>query len=217
MVTMINRKIGEYFRKRYQKKHWRPLIPEMKNIFRAFGEGLYYVNMKQSGTSLISKLISIFSRGYVHSVTILYSEKLSERLNDVQKLVVKSKMAFYYIDPPALDDIKVLVLASADDSGMNFFDFSNYQLRKMSIRKVRENYDENKVIDFMFHNALIDYDYTGLAFWCLRMFDDEKAYYCSEICYDAFIRAGIKIAEKPDPSCWDIEKYRRDRIVYDCS
>jgi hypothetical protein len=29
--------------------------------------------------------------------------------------------------------------------------------------------------------------------------------------------AGIKIAERPDPSCWDIEKYRRDRIVYDCS
>lgn len=214
MCHCINKAITDYYKKRFKKKSHRILYSSLYDVFYRNGEGLYYVDIKSKQNDIPAKLISLFSHGWTHSLTVLYAENWDKYLSKYQQSIVQQKLNDYYLSAQ-LDGIKVLVMGSADDSGMNFFDFSNYQDRKFTVRKVQESFREKDIIDFIVGTANFPYDATGLFFWLLRLFDDEKAFYCSEKVYDEWLGGGIKVAEKPEPSPWDIEKYRRDRIIYE--
>jgi hypothetical protein len=183
-------------------------------MFYEQGEGLYYVNIKSKQNDIPAKLISLFSHGWTHSLTVLYAENWERFFSPVQRAVVQQKLNDYYLQAK-LDGIRVLVMGSADDSGMNFFDFSNYQDRKFTIRKVQQPYNEKAIINYIINKAYFPYDVTGLFFWLFRLFNDEKAFYCSEKVYGEWLVGGVKVAEHENPSPWDIEKYRRERIVYE--
>lgn len=207
----INSAITKRYKKRFQKKTHRLMNANIYNVFYENGPGLYYVNLKSAAKDIPSKLISLFSRGWVHSITVLYAENWDDYLNPIQKDMIQGKLNEYY-HYAELKNIKVLVMGSADDSGMNFFDFSNYQDRKFTIRKTVVR--EKPVINYICNTAYFPYDVTGLFFWLLRLFDDEKAFYCSEKVYKEWLVGGVKVAKHEKPSPWDIEKYASARIIY---
>lgn len=208
----INVAVTRYYRKRRKKKTHRILNNNIYDMFYRNGEGLAYINIQSANNDIPAKLISLFSRGWVHSITVLYAENWDSWFSPAQRAMIQGKLNDYY-HAADLNNIKVLVMGSADDSGMNFFDFSNYQDRKFTIRKTQVN--AKAVINYICNTAYFPYDVTGLFFWLLRLFDDEKAFYCSEKVYMEWLVGGVKVAEHENPSPWDIEKYRRERIIYD--
>lgn len=212
-------KLNEYIDKK-EKKAWVPKThKELDDLayefFKIHGEGLYNICVESTNNDFVAKMISLLTGKYSHGFTAYYCENIKAKLMDDEWHRLKLKYYTYYGDAEDLDaklgKIKVLVLASADSNGMNYFDYSAYQKRRQVIMKpILTEAQTSSIlhsyltIDTM--NAL--YDYTGLAFWWLnRMFDDERAWYCSEIMYDKFKEAGVLVAAEANPAPTQIVDY----------
>ena len=114
---------------------------------------------------------------------------------------------------------ELIVLASSDANGHNFFDLSVYERREMEIYELDVTEDKHAEIlkDFIEY-ATKPYDSTGLVGqifkpikyigkFIYKLFDDERAAYCSEGNYEVMNKNGIQIAEKKDPTPTQIRNY----------
>jgi len=215
IIHALNKAIDTREKKEWIPKIKRDLTDETYEFFKSCGEGFYNICFESAQLDFVSKMITLVTGKYSHAVTIYYCENIRSKVTDEEWHRLKLKYFTYYNDPNDLDakleKIKVLVLASADENGMNYFDYSHYQDRKQVIMKPTLNEGQ---MDLVLHSYLTSetmnavYDYTGLAFWWFnRMFDDEKAWYCSEIIFSKFIKVGIRVANSFDPSPTELVKY----------
>jgi hypothetical protein len=223
MINLINKLIAKNRRKVFRPKNHRPLTMEWYIRFRCWGEGLYYANIQSRNNNLVAKIIAKFSKGLTHSIAILYSEDLEKHFTIPEWERIKQNWNHYYGYTKTLDeDIKVLVLASADENGLNFLDFGNYQRRQLSLRKVKIfKMNERRILKYLVSRSKKIYDYTGLIFfWLHKTFkffgflDDPEADWCSESIYDAFKKGGIFIADRDNPSPAEIEDYNERLLLY---
>jgi len=212
-------KLNEYIHKK-EEEAWIPkthkeLDALAYKFFKFHGEGLYNICFESIDTDFVSTMISLISGKYSHGFTVYYCENIRAKLMDDEWHRLKLKYYTYYGNTEDSDTklgkIKILVLAGTDSNGMNYFDYSAYQKRKQVIMKPLLTAAQASSI---LHSYLtIDtmnapYDYMGLVFWWFnRLFDDERAWYCSEIMYDTFKQAGILIAEKANPAPTQIVNY----------
>ena len=195
-MSWINKKITEYYKSKHQKVFHRPIPENILNVFKESGEGLYYVALKSRENNLVAKIITFLTGKYSHVVTVLYSDDMENSLCVFDRMVVTAKLNYFYLNPPALRDIQLLVLASADSDGMNYFDFSHYCLRHFNIFKVREQFDELTSIRYAISRFCRSYDATGLFGFCLGLFDDETSDYCSEIVQQIFKAGGAIVFDR---------------------
>ena len=233
MASLINRLIGNRFKGSFRPYSYKPLSDEMYQVFKNKGEGLYYSCIKSEDNNFVSRAIPHITELYnkpgkedihlSHCVAIFYSEKLKSHFTPNERYIIKKSWNNFYGNSYPLDDsIKVLVMASADDNGMNYFNFSQYQNRDFSLRKVElPESGKYKVIRFLVSIAPLYYDYTGLVFWWLyrlcswfKFLDDPESLYCSENMYEAFKCANFKIADNDEPSPLDIENYNLNLRFY---
>jgi hypothetical protein len=210
MLNWINKKIQEYYVKKHQAKIYKPLLPMFKDMFEKNGEGLYLCCIKASYSNIVSKIIGWFSKGWSHCIIFYYSENLQKNFDDLAWLKInKSWNQIYGNKVPLNENIKTLIISSADETGMECFDFSQYEFRQMTIRKIPATEEQKQII----LNCLISiigkpYDLTGLIGWLFKLGDDKYSYYCSENVYDACKIGNIIIAEKEEPSPGQIENYQ---------
>lgn len=209
-MKLINRLLQKYFRSKFKGVKHKPLDEEIYRIFRDNGEGLYYVNIWSRNNTIMARLIGLFSKGISHTVPVVYSENMRDLFNVSQWAKIIGSWIHYYREVPG--DIKVLVLPSADDIGLVACDFSRYQNRKISIRKVRIG-DQRKVVDYLVSRIGRPYDSIGLVCWLLGLRDDPYSDYCSEVTYDGMKAGGVRIAGKDNPSPAQIEEYNKGWIV----
>lgn len=219
--------INDYFLKDWKPKTHKQLSSDIYDKLKDNGEGIYYVNVKSSGKNFISRAIGWFCRGWVHSVIFVYSENIKKYLTEIlepkQYKEVLTALQLYYGMSARLEDIKALVVSSSDAIGQTAFDLSNYNTREMTIRKITDvsYFQKYIIIDFLVKQLNKPYDYTGLMFYPLnwlssiiyRLFDS-KYYFCSEIVYEACMRAGVYVAKNLNPTPYDIEKYNAYKIIY---
>ena len=220
--------IKECFLDKWKPKTHKELSPEIYKQIKKHGEGVYYCNIKSSGQNFISRAIGWFCHGWVHSVVFIYSENIKKYLASIlskhkYKEVIKA-LQLYYGMSARLEDITCLVISSSDEIGQTAFDLSNYNTRKMTIRKVTNisDFQQEMVVKFLVNQLNKPYDYIGLLAYPLnflsgviyRLFDS-KYYFCSEIVYEALMRAGIYVAKDPNPTPYDIEKYNAYNKIYD--
>lgn len=229
--------INEQFQKKFKKeaipRTHRPLSPEIYEIFKSQGEGLHYCNIKSKDNNIIAKAIGKIAQWFnkksdedlslTHTIAILFSDNLRLWFTDDEWKIIITRWNEYYGHTKGLDgSIKALVLASADEEGMNFFDFSKYQTRDFSLRKLPLGRKKQKLIV----NKLVSiksapYDVTGLVFWWLyricswfKFLEDPDSYFCSELYDIVKDTTGFKIANCADPSPLDIENYKIDLRYY---
>lgn len=233
MASLINRLIGNSFKGSFRPDSYKPLSDEIYQMFKSKGEGLYYSCIKSEDNNFVSRAIPHITELYnkpgkedihlSHCVAIFYSENLKSHFTPNEwDIITKSWNNFYGNSYPLDDSIKVLVMASADDNGMNYFNFSQYQSRDFSLRKVElPESRKSKVLRFLVSIAPLYYDYTGLVFWWLyrlcswfKFLDDSESLYCSENMYEAFKCANFKIADNDEPSPLDIENYNLNLRFY---
>lgn len=225
---LINKMIHSYFMKHFKAKNRDVLKEELYDLVKEHGEGIYYCNIKGKSNNFVAKAIEKFSKGITHSIIILYSENLKDHFTQNEWARINKKYRFYYGTTKNIeDDLKMLVLGSCDDSGMNYFDFSEYQNREYSIRKAPiTSAQQCGIIKFMISKNMMKsyYDYVGLFFWPLnKLFrklkwkgvQSKKDYFCSEQVYEAFKKIGIDIANGIiNPSPAELEENRKEWIVY---
>lgn len=212
---MIN-KIFSYFYEREQKPvKWKPLDAEVYAQFKVQGEGLYLVFLV-AGQNVVSRAIRFFTGKYSHVVmvwnTIMIENSILLSIDRFQYQRLYLKTEKYYINSP-ITSIKLLVMASMDDTGANYFDFSKYNTRKFDIVKLDFlTPDQEKIIidKFLTPEVMdLEYDYTGLPSWIVnfispwlykKFFDDKKRYLCSEVYPEIFNQLGITICDIENPS-----------------
>jgi hypothetical protein len=221
-MKFINKMIQKISRKYYKGKSYRELKPEIYDIFKKHGEGIYYANIWSSNNTVLGKIIAHFSDGISHTIPIIYSENFGPEFPVTFKEydLIKNSWRFYYKKDSVQKSritkqkCKTLIL-SADAIGIMACDFSQYQHRKISIRKVPCNQKQKEtIISYLISKIDRPYDSIGLVAWLLGMRDDPYSFYCSEITYDAMKAANITIAEKDNPSPGDIENSNKSWIVY---
>lgn len=173
----------------FNKRIVTPLDSKIYGIFKLYGEGLYGCNI-----------------GYDRSIVLWYNEDIEKELTQEQKDILKKKLDFYYVIAPPINSIKVLVLASPEKSGINFFNFSSLQHKNFSLFRITESYDQKAVIKHLFSIENEPYYLKNFV----------KKSYSSELLYDAFYLASVKMAKKKNPTPYDIEKYNIDvgRLIF---
>lgn len=221
LVEWLNGFVQKIEKKRFSKKTFYSLRPEIEDLFKKHGEGLYVCNLKSKSNNIVAKAIGFFSRyrnpqgtaRLSHTIVIYYGD-LSKYLDASRRAIIESKLSFYYLNVPKIEDVKCMVLASADDSGMNYFSFSTYQNREFSLRKVDVGISTGTAVCWFIDQYNRNYDFTGLVFWpfyklfkFLGFLDDSSSWYCSEVTYEGFKEVCIFIAREEDPSPADIERY----------
>lgn len=233
MPNCINKLVYKHKQKSVKPRNYRPLLPDIYELFKNQGEGVFYSNLKSRENNVVAKAIGKITQCFnkkneedinlTHTVAILYSESLREWFNDEEWGVISTNWYEYYKDAPPLDNsIKLLVLASADADGMNFFNFSHYQLRDFSLRKLPLPKEETiKIVKRLITVEPAPYDATGLIFWPIykilqffKFLDDPKSYFCSELYDIVKEETGFEIAEGSNPSPLGIENYRLDLRFY---
>jgi hypothetical protein len=209
LLTWLNKKISESYKKNHKPKSYIPLLTPFEDLLKKHGEGLYLCCLKADSKDILSKIIGYFSSGYSHCVIFLYSEDLKKWFSELDWLKIeKSLYECYGKNIVFTGDMKTLVVSSADAIGMTCFNFSHYQLRKMTLRKIPANEFQNKLILKFLTNIIGKaYDFTGLLGWLSKSGDDKYTYYCSEEVDAACRLAGILIAPHKDPSPGEIEKF----------
>ncbi len=210
---MINSILNLYYQITTSKKTWKPIQWEMYRIFQRSKRKVFVLNLKKGNNSLLSRAISYFSKGYTHTVMLYFPKDIYKETTLKQQEMLKKKLKKYYHNPPTLDEVSVWVWASADQNGMNYFDYSKYQKRKGFIAAIPTTKEQEKTIKDFFLNKQIakaKYDYTGLGGFPLnilkkpfvwiykKVFDKKKDWFCSEITREGFKRAGIIIGKDND-------------------
>jgi len=206
LLNVINKLIKKIREKNRKRKLPYPLYLVFDDLFRRHGEGLYIVCLKASPDNFVSKIIGMITGQMAHTFIMLYSQTFGKWLTMEQTAKVTRSIINNYKVPP--QNIKALVISSADSTGMECFDFSSYQNRKMTIRKIPASKDQlKKIISFLVDIVGRPYDFTGLLGWLFKCGDDAQSYYCSEAVYDACKSAGIIVADNSSPSVDDIENF----------
>ncbi len=218
LISRINSWIDSIYESRRKKHDHKPFIN--RELYESLHTGkLYIACIVGTRNNIVSKAIQHFSGPFSHFIAIANTEKAA--LTYPEKWRVLTKLAEYYNEK----EIRIpdyLVLASADDDGMNYFDLSQYQLREMIIFEIPSN--EDTIIKKFVSKEVMDshYDYTGLVGqivrgwrWLYSFFDDQKSWYCSEQA-DIFRRFKVQLSEKQDPNPTQIYKYclKNHKIVY---
>lgn len=223
MANFINELIKSNRQKAFRPATHKELPDEWYSRFSTWGEGLYYANIQSKNDSLVARLISKYSKGLTHTIAILHSENLRAYFSEEEWLRVVLSWNFYYGGTRPLDStIKVLVLASANESRIDVCDFSVYRKRHLSIRRTNITmFGITKIIAYLVSRLRQPYDYTGLAGWLLYktcaffgFLDDPEADFCSEIVYDGFKKGDYLIATSGNPSPANIEDFAKERVVY---
>jgi hypothetical protein len=206
----LNLFIDKIEKKKYKPGYRKPLLEGMDQVFEMHGEGLYISCLKSEMNNIVSKAIAAISGPYSHSIMMLHANNIKKLVTDEEWARLKDKYKSYYITSPTddidwlLSTINILVLGSADANGMNYFDFSQYQLRRQVIFKVPCTQEQQQAIlrDILSEKSMSTiYDFTGLAFWWMkRAFDDERAWYCSEQVANVFYRNGRPVSRSLNPS-----------------
>jgi len=223
---MINETIKKEILKSWKPKNWKPIDEDYFNIFKTNGEGIFYINIKSANNGIISRLIGLFSHGFVHTVMVLYKEDLIEYLKlnlgtDAYYKIIDG-LRLYYLECD-INKIRCLVLSSSDAIGQTCFDVSNYQNRIQTIRKITNisKSQEKEIVNFLASQLGKPYDYTGLVGYPLKWiskfiykFFNSKYYFCSELCQAACSSVGIKIANE-NPTPYDIEEYNAYTKIFD--
>lgn len=214
-INWINNKINDWKDKEWEPRDTRNLNPEVYDIFKENGEGVYYSSIVASNNTFVGKCISWLSGKFSHTIIMIYAEDMSEWFTEEEWKRLYKKYELFYGSFGNLfqfmDKTKIMVLGSADENGMNYFDYSQYQHRQQIISKPDLTLEQQKQVvkSLVTEDATNkNYDYTGLAFWWLwRALDDERAWYCSEQAYDVFKKVGYFVYNKDNPSPTQIAKY----------
>ena len=218
MLNFLNRFIQKCFKKKHKPKSFREIDPVIHEVFKKNGYGVYLANIKvSSGASFVGKAIAKFSGNFVHSILIFYVENIKNYFDTPAIEKINTNLSQYYQSfSGSAESIPILIIGSADEIGINCCSFSNYQRRDFTLRKLPTTELKIKFIGNEIVKTLGDpYDATGLfGFLFNKILDDKKTHYCSELCYDACMKAGIKISDVENPSPYDIEKYNKYQIVY---
>jgi len=222
MFKWINKLLANKYKKEQKPRGQRTLTTEAFERFHPKGEGLFIINLKGTSNSFIAKVIEYFSGKLTHSFIAMYSQDLRSWFNDEQWAKITAKYNYYYgITTGIPTTAKVLVLGSADQDGMNYFDYSHYQNRIQSIRKAPLNSVQIKgIIGWLCQDRVMNanYDFTGLVGWMFRKIlpctDVKVDLYCSELVALAFNSVGLKIAKDLEPSPKDIEAEHKDWVVW---
>jgi hypothetical protein len=222
MFRWINKMIASKYKKEQKPRAYKPLEQESLYRFSNKGDGLFVCNFKGTSNSFVAKVIQYFSGNLTHSFIVLYSNDMRSWFTSEQWEKLSKKYNYYYGVTTGIPlSTKTLVLGSADQDGINILDYSKYQNRMQSIRKVPINSVAIKaVIGWLCRDKVLNanYDYSGLVTQPLHeilpFMDVKDDFYCSELCYDAFDSVGVKIAKKADPSPKDIEDYHKEWIVF---
>lgn len=206
MKTLINRIIDFFYEKKRVKKKYKML--DNKQLHNALDEkNLYVVCLKSRNNNFVSRMITKFSGPYSHVVAVTGDYTISESL--------QKKIQQYYDGISFV--IRYLCLASADENGMNYFSLSEYQNREMDIFEITTDKKNEIISEFLSEKVMnMNYDYTGLVGqifrrfgkWFYSLWDDERAYYCSEQA-EIFKRHGVTIADNDEPTPTEIYEYCR--------
>jgi len=207
---LLNSLVSIYFNKKWTPNKWRLLNNSKYDMFKKNGEGIYTVNFKKTSgdNAFYTKLIAKECDNWTHSVIALYSENIKKWFTNKEWDRLKKKWKIYYGEEKSLNSkVKVLVLASSDSIGQNYFDYSKYHSRRQEIDKWDLSEAQiKKLLKWLMNPKVMDsnYDYVGLAFFPLRkILHAEEDYFCSELCFQAFKQAlKIKIANveyRPSP------------------
>jgi hypothetical protein len=209
------------FDKKFNNEHkpvlWRPFTEaHVYEAFKQFGTGLYVPAVVSVNNNIVSKAISLLTGKYSHIVLVWYTENLRADVRDDEWARLLEKYKFFYGDLPDIEEklasTKMLVLGSMDDTGSNYHSYSKYMYRNQVIFKPKVTpIQQKEILHYMLQEDVMNviYDYTGLVFQLLKLFDDEKAWYCSEQVYDVLIKWHCKTARKKDPSPTDQVRYWR--------
>ena len=229
MKTLLNKIIDYFYEKKRVKKKYKPLTNKALSDGLANGK-LFVACIKSRNNNFISKMITKFSGPYSHVVVVFDSSKYE--FGSIEMIRLTKKLKSYYANY-AKYIMEYLVLASADENGMNYFSISEYQNREMTIfgldgpagcGVVSINKADDIIHEFLSEKVMnMNYDYTGLVGQIFRklgkhfysLFDDERAYYCSEQA-EIFKRHGVKIADQDEPTPTEIYNYCRKHypVVY---
>ena len=223
MKSLLNKIIDYFFeKKRVKKKHKQLTNKELINAL-SLGK-LFIACIKSRNNNFASRMITKFSGPYSHVVAVWNSLNSVGNIGGDRCKALIRKMIDYYSDTTYLHCPKIIVLASADENGMNYFDISEYQNREMTIFQIDTDKADDIIHEFLSEKVMnMNYDYTGLVGqifrklgkWFYSLFDDERAYYCSEQA-EIFKRHGVKIADHDEPTPTEIFNYclKHYSIVY---
>jgi len=216
LAHWINTLFDKKYKVEWIPKDYRDLIPSMYDVFKANGEGVYESILQSTGNDFAAKMIAFFSGKFSHCFHMFYSEDLRGKLTNLEYVrIINNWERYYGISEQEAEekfqDVKILVLGSADKNGMNYPNYSTYQSRKQCIRKLYTTPQQNIDLLKWYLNPTVMsaiYDYTGLTFWWLfKIFDDERAYYCSEIIKDAGDKIEYAMCNIDEPSPTQIYNY----------
>ena len=225
-MNLINKAIDKIMDSTWEKKNYKFTYPMIDIIPSSNGSGIYVAHFIGNTDTLIGKLIKKLSGDYSHSI-LFWHEPLGifRYLNNNEILRLIKKYKKYYTGDNQLKYIKntnSLVLGSVDSIGMNYFNFSHYTFRKMIIHKLPvDEITYKKIVNYMLSEKVMNknYNYTGLAFWWLyKMFDDERAWYCSKQVKDVALKFEIDLCPgESNPSSTQLAEYalKNFKIIYD--
>ena len=218
-IHSINLFFDKIFKSTWVTKTHRLLLDEVYKLFKLRKEGLYIACIKSKNNTITAKAISLFSGPYSHCVLLYYSENIKEKVTQEEYQRLREKYKIYYGDILELDVIlnstKILVIGSADQNGMNYFDYSTYQSREQIIFKPELSPAQEKtILSYMLSKKSMDiiYDFMGLVFWCLKFVDDERAWFCSEQLCDIFSRQGVVLTTVKNPSPTQLVEYGKKNL-----
>lgn len=215
----INEVIDSFYEeKRLEKDHKIFTNEKLKNALK---DGkLFIACIEGVPKNIVSKAIIKISGPYSHVAFVADIFKYKGTKEEMARLYAKFDQYYKTYKP-----IDYAVLASADDNGMNYFDISNYQNRRMKIFQV-DNPMEDKIISKFLTEEMMKkhYDYSGLvgqifrkfAYWLYKIFDDERALYCSEQ-MDETREFKVYFSDKKDSSPTQVCEYceKHYKKVYD--
>lgn len=217
-MNLLNKWIADYYIKKRVKIDYKENSIELEQKMNSLGSGFSLIFLEGKKDDFVSNIICALTGKYSHVVLNWNCENIFSRLNLEERDNLFIKLREYYNISPTMcldllrtNKIHNLIIASMDDTGANYKNLAVYQNRKMDIVKLNLTPEqEEKVIKLFFNKQIMNskYDYTGLAFWWLcRLFDDERAFYCSELYYEQFKKLGIKICNEDEPSPTQEYKY----------
>lgn len=225
MKTLLNKIIDFFFEKKRTKKKYKPLTNKPLADVLSTGK-LFVACLVSRNNNFASKQITKFSGPFSH-VVVVWNMLDSIFETTAWDRLCKKFDKYYGEYDWANDGPQHVVLASADDNGMNYFSISEYQNREMIVFHINGSVDpipedhlrsyERVISEFLSPKVMnANYDYTGLVGQIFRklgklfysLWDDERAYYCSEQA-EIFKRHGVKIADVDEPTPTEIYKYCR--------
>jgi hypothetical protein len=222
IVHWLNVSVTRYNDRKWVKKTYRSLSSELEDVFSKGGDGLWSITLVSKNNNIIARFIGMITKlfvgvreAYSHFSFFMVGDEWKAWLSQTDFNILKDKLGKYYLNRPSLKDVRAMIMASADENGMNYFSVSNYQTRKFILRKIPVNdpYILQCVVKDLLALYNTPYDVTGLLMWPLyrlfkffKFFDDARAMFCSEQ-VKVLYKYGIRMADIERPSPADIEKF----------